>query len=129
MTIEHVAIWAKNLENLKDFYVQFFKGKANSKYINSSNSFESYFLTFDKGARLELMQKSTICDNTNVIEKQYQGIIHLAFSLGSREKVDILTKELADYGCRILKAPRITGDGYYESELLDPEGNRIELTI
>ena len=129
MKIEHIAIWTKDLENLKDFYVTFFKAKANTKYSNLSNAFESYFLTFDSGARLELMRMPLIPENTNNVENQYQGIIHMAFSLGSQEKVEQLTQELGNYGCRILKDPRVTGDGYYESVILDPEGNRLELIV
>lgn len=129
MTIEHVAIWTKNLEQLKDFYVTYFGGKPNSKYSNPSHSFESYFISFDSGARLELMQMPSVPANLNDAEKQYTGIIHLAFSLGSREKVDSLTHTLAASGCRIMRGPRETGDGYYESELLDPEGNRLEITV
>ncbi len=79
MKIEHIAIWAKNLENLKDFYIKFFGAKANTKYNNTTNLFESYFLTFDSGARLELMYMQTIPGNVNDIEKQFLGIIHIAF--------------------------------------------------
>lgn len=128
MTIEHVAIWTKDLERLKDFYIEFFGGKANAKYINHKNSFESYFLTFDSGARLELMQKPSVPANGNDTVEQYLGIIHLAFSTGSSENVDLLTEKLAAYGCQVLRGPRVTGDGYYESEVLDPEGNRLEIT-
>lgn len=129
MTIEHIAIWTKNLEKLKDFYVTYFGGTPNEKYTNPNKAFESYFLTFDKGARLELMQMPAVPANLNDAEKQYTGIIHLAFSLGSREKVDDLTQTLAASGYRIIRGPRETGDGYYESEILDPEGNRLEITV
>lgn len=129
MRIEHIAIWTQNLEKLKDFYVNFFDGICGEKYINSKKGFESYFIKFEDGARLELMQMSSIPPNKNDIEKQYIGIIHIAFSVGSKERVDELTEILRANGYSISSEPRITGDGYYESCVLDLDGNRIEITI
>lgn len=129
MKIEHVAIWTRNLENLKDFYVKFFHGVCGNKYINSKKGFESYFIKFDDGSRLELMQMSSILPNLNDINKNYMGIIHIAFSVGSKTKVDELTSKLRTEGYKILSEPRNTGDGYYESCVLDLDGNRVEITI
>jgi lactoylglutathione lyase len=129
MHIEHVAMWTKQLERLKEFYTSYFQAIANDKYVNPSKQFESYFLTFSSGARLELMQKPTIPDSANDAEAQFTGLIHLAFSLGSREQVDDLTMRLRQDGYSVVDGPRWTGDGYYESCVLDPDGNRLELTI
>jgi lactoylglutathione lyase len=129
MTLEHVAIWTNDLENLKNFYCTFFAGISNDKYINVSKKFESYFLTFESGARLELMSKTGIPENTNdTIEKQHTGLIHLAFSVNSIEQVDAKASELKSAGFEILSGPRKTGDGYYEFETLDPDNNRLEVT-
>ncbi|MBN1890757.1 MAG: VOC family protein [Thermoflexales bacterium] len=128
MHIEHVAIWTKQLERLKDFYTVYFQAIANDKYVNPSKQFESYFLTFSSGARLELMQMPTIPDSANSVEAQATGLIHLAFSLGSSQQVDDLTARLRQAGYPVIDGPRWTGDGYYESCVLDPDGNRLELT-
>jgi lactoylglutathione lyase len=127
--IEHVAIWTQDLERLKGFYVEFFGGQANDKYANPRTGFESYFVTFDSGARLELMQMASIPAARHDPLEQGQGLIHMAFSVGSREGVDQLTERLRERGYRIVGEPRTTGDGYYESVALDPDGNRVEITI
>lgn len=128
MLIEHVAIWTKNLEDLKTFYKTYFNASAGEKYRNEIKQFESYFLTFDSGARLELMQRPSVPVNKNDPEKQYLGIIHLAFAMNTKEEVDHKAKELKTAGYSILSGPRTTGDGYYEFETLDPDNNRIEVT-
>jgi lactoylglutathione lyase len=128
MNIDHVAIWTTQLENLKDYYVRYFDGKSNSKYLNKDSHFESYFITFDSGSRLELMQKPGIPPNLNdPIEKQYQGIIHLSFCVENMLMVDEKLNELRKGGFRILRGPRKTGDGYFEFETLDPDNNRLEV--
>lgn len=129
MILEHVAIWTKNLERLKDFYVKHFGGVANSKYTNETKQFHSYFITFRSGARLEIMSMTGIPDNANdTITKQHLGIIHLAFGVDTMEEVDQKAIELKAAGFPILSGPRKTGDGYYEFETLDPDNNRIEVT-
>ena len=129
MTLEHVAIWTDNLEILKDYYVKYFDGISNLKYINQSNQFNSYFITFSSGARLEIMSMPNIPDNTNDrIVKQHKGIIHLAFGAGTIDEVDKKAMQLKDDGYQILSGPRKTGDGYYEFETLDPDNNRLEVT-
>lgn len=128
MKIEHIAIWTRELESMRAFYEKYFNGSSNEKYINSRKNFSSYFISFDEGPRLELMHKPEIPQNLNSIEDQYMGIIHMAFSLGGKEKVDELTELLRSEGYTIAGEPRTTGDGYYESVVLDPEGNRIEIT-
>lgn len=129
MRIEHVAIWTHDLERLRSFYETYLAGQSNAKYVNPRKQYESYFITFGDGARLELMQMPTVPLSKNDIEQQFIGYIHLAFSAGSREAVDALTDRLRHDGYRILDGPRTTGDGYYESSVLDPDGNRIEITI
>jgi len=128
MKIEHLAIWVSDLEKMRSFYEDYFKAISGQLYKNSNKNFSSYFLSFEEGARLELMQKPKIPlrpDKT----KEYIGIIHFAISVGTKEKVDNLTARLGNDGYEIIGKPRITGDGYYESIVLDPEGNRIEITI
>lgn len=129
MQIEHLAIWVKDLEKMKAFYEKYFVGKSNEKYRNEKKGFESYFITFDKGARLELMQMPQIPDSKNDIYEQFMGLIHFAVAVGTKEKVDTLTEILSNDGYEIIGQPRWTGDGYYESVVLDPEQNRIEITI
>jgi lactoylglutathione lyase len=128
MKIDHIAIWSRDIERLKSFYIDYFGGTAGEKYMNRQKKFESYFITFESGARLELMQMPTIPNNLNSIEEQYLGIIHIAFSVGSSEKVDALTGSLRNADYVVVSEPRFTGDGYYESCILDPDGNRIEIT-
>lgn len=129
MKIEHIAIWTNQLEELKDFYCNYFHAKAGNKYSNNLKSFESYFLSFEDGCRLEIMQMSSIPENLNNTYDQYRGLIHLAISVGNEEMVRSKTAELKMAGYEILSEPRTTGDGYYESVVLDPAGNRIEITI
>jgi lactoylglutathione lyase len=129
MMIDHVAIWTSQLERLRDYYVKWFNGRASSEYTNKARQFESCFITFESGTRLELMKMPGIPENLNdSVEKQYQGIIHLAFGMENMEKVDDKFLELKNAGFRILRGPRKTGDGYYEFETLDPDNNRIEVS-
>lgn len=128
MNLDHVAIWTTQLEMLKGYYVKYFNGRANKKYINKETGFESYFVSFDSGSRLEIMQKPEIPENLNDrIIKQHQGIIHLSFGVDNMDLVNRKSAELANAGFRILRGPRKTGDGYYEFETLDPDNNRIEV--
>jgi lactoylglutathione lyase len=126
--ITHIAIWTKNLENLKEFYLKYFRGKSNGKYKNIEKGFESYFISFDEGVKLELMNRIDISDVKNSVNKEYIGISHFAFSVGSKKKVEELTEILRKDGYLIIGEPRITGDGFYESVILDPDKNRIEIT-
>ncbi|MBJ8103498.1 MULTISPECIES: VOC family protein [Bacillus cereus group] len=126
MKIEHVAIWVNDLEGMRDFYKQYFGGEANSLYHNPKKQFESYFITFEGGARLELMRQVGIDEK---VQTSTIGYAHIAFSVGSKEKVNELTNILREAGYPVLNGPRTTGDGYYESVVSDPEGNQIEITI
>jgi lactoylglutathione lyase len=128
MKIEHIAIWAKDIEQLKDFYVRYFNAAPGEKYFNPKKNFESYFLNFESGCRLEIMQMPGIPDSANDIYKQFSGLIHFAIATGSNAAVDSLTESLRSNGYEVVGEPRTTGDGYYESVVLDPEGNRIEIT-
>jgi lactoylglutathione lyase len=128
MKLDHVAIWTNRLELLKDYYMKYFNGKPNNKYTNKETGFESYFLTFDSGSRLEIMQKPGIPENLNdCIIAQHQGIIHLSFGADTMDQVIEMSKEIGKDGFRILRGPRKTGDGYFEFETLDPDNNRIEV--
>lgn len=128
MKIEHLAIWVSDLELMRNFYECYFNANAGERYHNRKKNFTSYFLNFDEGARLELMQKPDIPSLENQA-KERLGIIHFAISVGNKEKVDSLTEQLRTDGFKIMGEPRTTGDGYYESVILDPEENRIEITI
>jgi len=128
MRIEHIAIWAKDLEKLKAFYEKYFQATSNKKYVNSKKNFSSYFLTIGSGARLEIMQMQNVPETIDDPYKQFTGLIHIAFSVGSVDNVDKLTSRLAKDGYEVIDGPRRTGDGYYESAVLDPENNRIEIT-
>ncbi|MEO0875018.1 MAG: VOC family protein [Bacteroidota bacterium] len=129
MKIEHLAIWVNDLESMKCFYEHYFGARAGDLYHNSKKGFTSYFLSFQEGCRLELMNMPGIPTNANAWEDQYRGIIHFAVSVGSKDKVDQLTEDLRAAGYAVVGEPRATGDGYYESVVLDPEDNRIEITI
>lgn len=128
MKIEHVAIYTRDLEALRSFYTKYFQATSNELYVNSRKGFSSYFLSFSGGARLELMQMESIPDSRNDPIAQSTGIIHIAFALGARSAVDLMSERLREDGFRILDGPRQTGDGYYECAFLDPDGNRIEIT-
>lgn len=128
MKIEHIAIWTQDLEKLREFYVTYFQATANGKYVNPSKKFESYFLTFKSGARLELMQRPDIFNHLPNRGTEFTGYAHLAFATGSKENVNKLTEQLRSDGYEIVGKPRTTGDGYYESVILDPDGNKIEIT-
>ena len=129
MKIEHLATWTKDLEGMRSFYEQYFGASSNELYHNQKKNFKSYFLSFSEGSRLELMQKPEIPDSKNDVDTQFSGLIHFAISVGSEEKVLELTNQIRQDGYRVVGEPRWTGDGYFESVILDPENNRIEITI
>ncbi|MBN2010554.1 VOC family protein [candidate division KSB1 bacterium] len=125
--IEHIAMWVKDIEKMRLFYETYFGCSSASKYVNDTGDFCSYFLSFKSGARLELMNHSKI---TNFMKQaEPLGFSHLAISIGSKDEVNQLTKTLKAAGYKIISDPRMTGDGYYESVFLDPENNKVELTI
>lgn len=128
MKIEHIAIWVQNLEQMRAFYETYFGAVSNTKYHNPSKNFQSYFLSFEDGARLELMHKPEVSGVSQTFKNQSLGIVHLAISVGSKEQVDTLTNQLQQNGIQVVGEPRMTGDGYYESVILDPENNLIEIT-
>ncbi len=129
MKIEHLALWTADLERARAFYTTHFGATANALYHNPRTGFRSYFLTFADGARLELMQRADIAARPGDPTRETLGLAHFAVSLGSEAAVDTLTARFAAAGVPVLSAPRRTGDGYYESVVLDPDGNRIELTV
>ena len=128
MKIDHVAIYVNNLEKTKEFYVKYFQAKTNEKYHNKNTGLQTYFLSFpDSETRLEIMTRPELSARED--KTMNEGFIHLAFSVGSKEKVDELTERLVKDGFRCLSGPRTTGDGYYESCIVGIEGNQIEITI
>lgn len=126
MKIEHVAMYVNDLENTRQFFEQYMGAVSNDMYHNKKTNFRSYFLTFDDGARLEIMNKPDMNDAPKSLQRT--GFIHLAFSVGSKEKVDLLTAQMKQDGYEVISGPRTTGDGYYESLIVAVEGNLIEIT-
>jgi lactoylglutathione lyase len=161
MKIEHVAIWVKDIDKICEFYRKYFGGVVHLIYHNPAKQFTSRFITFDDGARLEIMHRPDIdhvwpvthnrmfaspkptrfgsaikiCKRiftaltSLTFHVEHCGLTHLSFSVGSKEEVDRLTRQMSDDGIQVIGEPRTTGDGYYESVVLDPEGNRVEITI
>ena len=127
MKIEHIAMYVNDLERAKDFFIKYFNAAADAGYLNKTTDFRSYFLTFEDGARLEIMNLSDLVNNEKVLPRT--GYVHIAFSVGSKEKVDALTVELKTAGYEVISGPRTTGDGYYESCIVAIEGNQIEVTV
>lgn len=127
MKIEHVAMYVNDLEGCKHFFEKYFLAKANQLYHNQKTGFRSYFLSFSDGSRLEIMNRTPMQDEAKDIYRT--GLIHLAFSVGSKEKVDQLTEQLKQDGYQVISGPRTTGDGYYESCVVGFEDNLIEITI
>lgn len=127
MRIEHIAMYVNELEAVRDFFIKYFNASSNDGYHNQTTGFRSYFLTFDDGARLEIMNKPGMSDGEKAINRT--GYSHLAFSVGSREAVDDLTDRLKKDGFQVTSGPRTTGDGYYESCIVGLEDNLIEITV
>jgi lactoylglutathione lyase len=129
LKINHVAIWTNQLEAMKTFYCQYFKGKAGHKYHNKRKEFESYFISFDEGARIELMTMPDIVELEAHQLLSCLGLAHFALSVGSEMEVIRITEKLRSDGYVIASEPRVTGDNYYESVVLDPDGNCVEITV
>ena len=127
MRIEHIALYVNNLEGARDFFIKYFGAVSNEGYHNPGTDFRSYFLTFEDGARLEIMNKPNMEDDEKSLLRT--GFIHLAFSVGSKERVDELTSLMKADGYEVISGPRTTGDGYYESCVVGIEGNQIEITV
>lgn len=126
MKLEHVALYVNDLERAKDFFIRYFNATPNQRYHNPQKGLSTYFLTFDDNTRLEIMQRPEVSAHEKPLYAA--GYTHIAFSLGSRQAVDELTARLTQDGFTLLSPPRTTGDGYYESCILDFEGNQIEIT-
>lgn len=126
MKIEHVAMYVADLEENRKFFEKYFGGSAGEMYYNSHTQFRSYFITFEDGARLEIMNRPDMQDHEK--SPLQTGLVHLAFSAGSKDQVDRITHDLEADGYKVLSRPRVTGDGYYESCVLGPENNILEIT-
>lgn len=125
MRIEHVAVWTQDLQRLTSFYESHFGATAGAVYVNEQKQFRSCFLSFSNGPRLEIMQRADI---TEEAATERLGYAHFALVVGSQSDVDAMSQRLQDEGVPLIDGPRHTGDGYYECVLLDPDGNRIEIT-
>ena len=126
MKIEHIAMYVKDIEAAREFFVKYLGGTSNDGYHNNTTDFQSYFISFDDGSRLELMTRPELADLEKPLNRT--GYIHIAFSVGSKEAVDTLTDRLKEDGFEVVSGPRTTGDGYYESCIATIEGNQIEIT-
>ena len=126
MHIEHIAMYVNDIEKTKEFFVKYFNATSNEGYHNPNTDFRSYFLSFDDGTRLEIMNRPQMKDEEKSLNRT--GYIHIAFSLGSKKQVDDLTERLRNDGFSVVSGPRTTGDGYYESCIIGIEGNQIEIT-
>jgi lactoylglutathione lyase len=129
MRIEHLALWTSDIDRIAEFYGTYFGATAGDRYANPAKGFESLFLKFGDGARLEIMNTSRLDPVKHAPGAERMGLTHLAISVGSKLGVDELTNRLRQDGYEVSDGPRLTGDGYYESVVLDPDGNRIEVTI
>ena len=127
MRIEHIAMYVNNLEAARDFFVTYLGGVSNNGYHNENTGFRSFFITFEDGARLEIMNKPGMEDTAKSPDRT--GYAHIAFSVGSKEKVDELTGTFAEAGFKVTSGPRTTGDGYYESCIVAIENNMVEITV
>ncbi|MCR5250575.1 MAG: VOC family protein [Lachnospiraceae bacterium] len=127
MRIEHVAMYVNDPDAARDFFVTFLGGVSNSGYHNEKTGFRSFFISFEEGARLEIMNRPDLRDDPKSLTRT--GYAHIAFSVGSKEKVDELTKKLRLAGYEVISGPRTTGDGYYESCIVAIENNQIEITV
>jgi lactoylglutathione lyase len=128
MQIEHIAVWTSQLEQMMAFYERYFTAQASNRYENHTKHTASYFLSFSEGTRLELMTK--LDRGIDLRAREHGGsIFHIAISVGSEHAVDELTEEIKKDGYQVIDGPRRTGDGYYESLILDPDGNSIEITV
>lgn len=127
MKIEHIAIWTEDLELMRQFYTNYLNVNCSNKYVNSKKNYTSYFLSFGEDkTRIELMNIPSMENPAS--RGNLKGLAHFAISVGKKENVDNLTEKLRNDGFTIASEPRTTGDGYYESGILDPEGNYIEIT-
>ena len=126
MHIEHIAMYVNDIEKTREFFIKYFDAISNEGYHNKTTGFRSYFLSFDNGARLEIMNKPQMSDEEKGLNRT--GYIHIAFSLGSKEAVDVLTGKMKNDGYDVISGPRTTGDGYYESCIIGMEGNQIKLS-
>ena len=127
MRIEHIAMYVNDLDAAKDFFVTFLGGISNAGYYNEKTGFKSYFISFEDGARLEIMNKSNMIDDPKMLNRT--GYAHIAFSVGSKEKVNEVTEKAREAGFEVISGPRTTGDGYYESCIVAIENNQIEITV
>ncbi len=128
MRIEHVALWVADIDRVCAFYERFFGARVGPLYENPAKGFSSRFLSFATGARIEVMRTTTLAPMPPIPGSQRMGLTHFALQLDSESAVDRVTADIRAAGHEVLDGPRRTGDGHYESVVLDTEGNRVELT-
>ena len=125
MKVDHIGIYAEDINRIANFYTKYFKGTLSQPaYHNPKKNFTSHFISFESGAKLEIMHQVK-----REPKDQFIGFIHISFSVGLKENVNKLAAQLKEDGYEIIDGPRTTGDGFYEASVLDPENNRVEFTI
>lgn len=125
-SINHIAIYTNNLDELTKFYTEYFYGVQDAEYLNPNTELKTRFISFEGQTRLEIMTRPGLTEGQK--NRYKTGFAHLSFSVGSKAEVDSLTADLFKAGCKVITPPRTTGDGYYESCVADPDGNEIEIT-
>jgi lactoylglutathione lyase len=127
MKIDHIALWVDDLEKMRNFYLQYFDTASGELYINPAKKFSSYFISFyGGGSRIELMNRQDIV-KINATPGLTIGLTHLAVTAGNSTIVNEMVELFRKDGYKIIGEPRISGDGYYEAVILDPENNVVEL--
>jgi lactoylglutathione lyase len=124
LRIEHVGLWVSDIDTVAAFYAKYFGARVGALYQNPRKGFESRFLEFDSGARLELMTRVDVSERAPA---EQLGLAHVALTVGDESRVDALATRLIADGIAPDSGPRRTGDGYYECVVRDPEGNRVEI--
>jgi lactoylglutathione lyase len=122
--IEHVGIWVADIDAVAAFYAKYFEARAGVLYQNPRKGFESRFLEFASGARLEIMRRHDVTARPGA---EQLGLAHVALTVGDEAAVDALAARFVADGLPPDSGPRRTGDGYYECQVRDPEGNRVEI--
>ena len=125
LRIHHTALYVRDLEGARNFFVHFLGARSNEGYYNPRTGLRTYFLTFGDGGQLEIMTRPGLAEQDPSLPRT--GYAHVAFSPGGREAVDALTRTLQEAGYAVLSGPRVTGDGCYESCIAGPEGCLVEL--
>ena len=125
MRIATISMNVTDLNKVKDFYAKYFGAKVDDKYENFRTGYTYCFLSFDNGARLLLVSGSNIVDRKR--EDNVAGFSRISIAVDGADKVQELATQIARDGFQIVSGFRMNGYGEYESRVLDPEGNEVEI--